>query len=88
MIPVVAQIPSVRIHDAAPVLIVGFDATHALCVEHDGRLAYVEMGDLIVDWMFDAEAEIWVSRLDAVEAIDVEPEEGPGSDDDGALREG
>lgn len=84
MMPVMAQIPSVRIHDRAPMLILGFDATHALCVTVEGRLEYVEHSNLILDWTFDPEAEIWISRTE-----DDETEPEPDSDvSDGALPEG
>ena len=42
-----------------PVYVVGFDATHALCVFSDGHLSYVEHRDVTIKFPYDLEAEVW-----------------------------
>jgi hypothetical protein len=67
-----------------PIFIVGFDATHALCVV-DGELQYIDHKDLHVTWEGDDEAFVWrqlggtyeeaddsVSGGDAVDADDTD----------------
>ena len=41
-----------------PVLIVGFDATHALCVAN-GEFQYLEHNEIRVTWEGDDEAFVW-----------------------------
>ena len=43
-----------------PVLIVGFDATHALCINGEGRLVYIEHKDLEIPLHGDAEGVYWM----------------------------
>lgn len=61
MMPVGAQIPGLRVSDGSPILVLGFDATHAICVVPDGSIEYVGIGDVKVDWLFDAEVGVWTS---------------------------
>lgn len=69
MMAVMAQLPGKRISDGAPLLLLGFDAVHAICVLENGTLVYIEMGDIIVDWLYDAKAEIWRSSTSTLEDL-------------------
>lgn len=42
-----------------PVYVVGFDATHALCVWGDGHIQYVEHRDVQIRFPYDLAAEVW-----------------------------
>ena len=81
MMPYVGRLPA--LWRTQPVLIVGFDATHAMCVV-EGKLHYVEHGELFIPWQGDEGALMW--------EIYGGPREADGSDldvaDDGDAGEG
>lgn len=45
-----------------PMLIVGFDPTHVLCVNDEGRLEYIEHKDIEIPLHGDAEAVYWMEN--------------------------
>lgn len=59
MMPVGGQIPAIHEPSNAPVLILGFDATDAVCIEAGGTIHYYPMSELITSWFYDPEAGIW-----------------------------
>jgi hypothetical protein len=68
-----------------PVVIVGFDATHCLCVLEDGHLEYIEHRDVSVQFWEDLAARVWLieggnsGETDTESADGVQPE---GAQDD------
>lgn len=73
------------VSNGRPVLIVGFDATHALCVVN-GEFQYVEHGDLTVTWEGDDEAFVWTQLGGTYE--EAGDPAGDGADDDDEPSEG
>lgn len=92
MIGIGGQIPAVHEPSREPVLIIGMDATDAICVEADGRLRYYPMNELITSWFYDPEAGIWNDAQPSYEEVmarasqDDQPEDVPNElhDPDGA----
>jgi hypothetical protein len=78
----IARLPAICNGEA--VMIVGFDATHALCVFGDGHLSYVEHSDLAVTFFRDLEAGFWFEygrsdgEADALEEDGVQSPGAPG----------
>ena len=56
MMPYVGRLPA--LWGSRPVMIVGFDATHVLCVV-DSMLQYVEHKEITIPWHGDEAAMIW-----------------------------
>lgn len=67
-------------------MIVGFDATHALCVVN-GEFQYLEHKELQVPWQSDADALLWVefggTYEEAGDPAGASDDAG-GSDEDGS----
>lgn len=77
--PYAGRLPA--LHRGRPIIIVGFDATHALCVE-EGRLRYVEHAEIEIPWQGDAEAFVWNELGGQYEEIAPAPTDADDDDPD------
>lgn len=77
--PYAGRLPA--LHRGRPIIIVGFDATHALCVE-EGRLRYVEHAEIEVSWQGDDSALLWTEFGGQYAEDIVAPADAGGDDPD------
>lgn len=74
MITPIARVPALL--NGKPVVVIGFDATHALVVDADGELSYVEHRDIQVSFFRDLEVGLWFDYGEQVGQTDVGPDDG------------
>jgi hypothetical protein len=82
MITPIARIPALVADQ--PVVIIGFDATHGLCVFGNGHIEYVEHRELKVVFFRDLEVGYWFDyggqygETEVGSGDEVQPERAPG----------